>query len=478
MGWGSCEPREPANEGIGVKPSPNAGSPYPFSVDWAVHESNLLRRAELIGILSDYNHWSNFDIKKQLYEREELSSLARNLNVKVVNIIKGARNVGKSSLVLTLLKKEGLQRESLIIDPEDPRLPLNIDAKFLYECLQAYLTYVSTSPPKIIVIDEAQHIEGWERFARYVVETEKIKCIVTGSCSELSSDEFATVLTGRHLDVVVFPLSFFEFLKFKGIEIKTPLEMELKRLLIKHMFEEYLKFGGFPEVVLAKDETTKTNLLITYFFDILTRDVVNKHNLRLPLKIESIAKYCLSNIGSIVSMRKIANSYEVALRSVERFFKFFSDAYLFFLVKKFSTSKRQQERSLAKVYAIDTGFYSALGFKISERKDKLMENCVAIELIRRYGNENVFYWRDYNEHEIDFVVKKEKLQLIQVTYASSKNEIKENEYKNLIEASKQLKSKNLLCITWDYEAEEKYNGRKIIFKPLWKWLLEEKVKGP
>jgi predicted AAA+ superfamily ATPase len=242
------------------------------------------------------------------------------------------------------------------------------------------------------------------------------------------------------------------------------------------MFEEYLKFGGFPEVVLAKDETMKTHLLITYFFDILTRDVVNKHNLRLPSKIESIAKDCLSNIGGIVSMRKIANSYEIALRSVERFFKFFSDAYLFFFVKKFSTSKREQERSLAKVYAVDTGFYSALGFKISERRDKLMENCVAIELIRRYGSENVFYWRDYNEHEIDFVVKKEKLQLIQVTYAFSKNEIKENEYKNLIEASKQLKSKNLLCITWDYEAEEKYNGRKIIFKPLWKWLLEEKIK--
>ncbi|MGC9037310.1 MAG: DUF4143 domain-containing protein, partial [Candidatus Micrarchaeia archaeon] len=117
--------------------------------------------------------------------------------------------------------------------------------------------------------------------------------------------------------------------------------------------------------------------------------------------------------------------------------------------------------------------YSALGFKSMEQKDKLMENAVAVELARRYGTENIFYWQDYQSHEIDFVVKdgKSVKQLIQVTYASSCDEVKKREIDNLVNASKALRCSDLVVITWSYEAHEKYKGKKLAFVPMWKWLL-------
>ncbi len=429
-----------------------------------------MEQSRIIDILNDYNFWGNFNTS--LYERDSISILKKNLEVPVVNVVKGIRRSGKSSIAIKLIQELKLEKNSLIINLEDPRLPMNIDSNFLMQALEAYSIYVDAKGPKLVVIDEAQHAIDWERFARYLIETKKIKCIVTGSSSQLLSEEYATSLTGRHIDLLVFPLSFSEFLRFKGLNDLNKLEIEKNRLLIQRLFNEYIKFGGFPEVVLTKDEDIKKKMLNNYFEDILIKDIVKRYKIKLLPQIESVAKDCLSNIGNIVSMRRIANSYDISLRSVERFFKFFENAYLFFFIKKFSFSKRKQERSLLKAYTIDNGFYSILGFKSMEQIDKLMENLVAIELVRRYGFDNIFYWQDYQHHEVDFVVNDNKeRELIQVTYASSLEDIRDREIDNIINASRQIKCNKLIIITWDYEAHRKYKGKELLFLPIWKWLL-------
>ncbi|MGC8680111.1 MAG: ATP-binding protein [Candidatus Micrarchaeia archaeon] len=426
---------------------------------------------KIIEIINDYNYWGNF--KAKISERDAINVLKNNLNVPMINVVKGIRRAGKSSLVLKLIQELDMERSSLIINLEDPRLPFKIDSKFLMEVFETYFIYVDPKGPKLVVLDEAQHAEGWERFARYIVETKKIKCIVTGSSSHLLSEEYATTLTGRHIDLIVFPLSFSEFLKFKKINATTTLEIEKKRLSIQYALNEYIEFGGFPEVVLTDNKEIKENILRNYFDDILIKDIVKRYRIKLISQIESVAKDCLANIAGIASIRRLANSYDVSLRTVERFFNFFSNAYLFFFIKKFNFSKRMQERSLVKAYIIDNGFYSALGFKPIEQKDKLMENAVAVELVRRYGIENIFYWQDYQHHEVDFVVKEGKIvkYLIQVTYASSKEEIKDREKDNLVGSAKEFKCNNLLIITWNYETKEKYKGKIINFIPIWKWFL-------
>jgi len=347
------------------------------------------------------------NFKKELRGRIAVSTLQRNLGAPLVNVVKGVRRAGKSSIVLKLIQEQGLERNSLIINLEDPRIPFNIDSQFLMDSFEAYFSYVDPKGSSLVVIGEAQHAKGWERFARYVVEAKNIKCIVTGSSSQLLSEEYATTLTGRHIDLEVYPLSFSEFLDFKGIASHTPLEIEKNRLLILNAFNEYMQYGGFPEVVLASSDEVKPSILRNYFEDILIKDIVKRYKIKRVPQIEAIAKDCLSNIATIISMRNLANTYSVSLRTVERFLEYFSNAYLFVLVKKFSFSKREQERSLRKIYVIDGGFYSALGFKFLEQKDKLMENIVALELIRRYEKESIYYWQDYQNHEVDFIIKKE-----------------------------------------------------------------------
>ena len=127
-------------------------------------------KSGLIEILSDYNLWGNFN--KNLKERPEYSlKLSKNLESETINVVKGIRRSGKSSLCIKYIQEHYDKKDSLIINLEDPRLPVNIDSNMLMEILQAYYEYVNPDNLKIVIIDEAQNADVWERFARYLVET-------------------------------------------------------------------------------------------------------------------------------------------------------------------------------------------------------------------------------------------------------------------------------------------------------------------
>ncbi len=430
----------------------------------------------LLEILSDYNYWGSFN--KPLFERKEYQTLlGSNLKANVISIVKGVRRAGKSSIILKYISTSVNAERSLVLNLEDPRLPQNIDAGFLMDALDAYSASVDPDGPVLVVIDEAQNAKGWEKFARYLVETREIKCIVTGSSAALLSEEYATSITGRHIDMEIFPLSFGEFVSFKGVKASNELEITKNRHKIMHALEEYMTYGGFPEVILNDDKRIKGELLRGYFNDILIKDIAKRYHIKLHSQLEAITKDYLSNIGTRLSLRNISASYKIGLRTVERFSQYLSNAYLLFYIDKFSFSKRVQGRSAKKVYTIDNGFYSMLGFKFMEQRDKLMENLVAIRLLadasRKHSIE-IYYWQDYQQHEVDFVVKEGNLvkRLVQVTYASSRADIGARETGNLIRASDQLHCRALLCITWNYEGEIKESGKKIQCIPLWRWLTE------
>ena len=129
---------------------------------------------------------------------------------------------------------------------------------------------------------------------------------------------------------------------------------------------------------------------------------------------------------------------------------------------------------MKKVYICDVGLPNVVGFE--KDTGKRMEDIVFLELLRKTNEKplmNVYYWKDYQQREVDFVIREglKVKQLIQVTYASARDEIEKREIKALLKASREIKCKNLLVITWDYESEKKIDGRKIKFTPLWRWLL-------
>jgi predicted AAA+ superfamily ATPase len=234
--------------------------------------------------------------------------------------------------------------------------------------------------------------------------------------------------------------------------------------------QEYLKWGGFPKPTLLKKEKDKKEELYGYFRDIMMKDVAMRYKVEYIEKLEELAKYYLSNIASLQSFNNIKKFLDISLDSVERFSTYFSNAYLLFFVKKFSYSVKQQILNPRKVYCIDTGLRKVAGFVFMEDLGKLMENTVFVELMRK--GKQVFYWK--NKGEVDFVIKGDKKveKLIQVCYDVEDPKTKEREVKALLEAMKFFKLTTGIIVTWDYEDEERINGKKISYIPIWKWLIQ------
>jgi len=374
--------------------------------------------------LMDWNFWGNF--KEEIYKREVIPDLPK---PKIILVIKGVRRCGKSRLCY-LISKNFEEKESLIINFDDPRLS-GIKAQDIIKIVEIYQRKVNEKLPKLLVLDEVQNIKEWEKVAKFYAEAKQINVIVTGSSSKLMSEEYASVLTGRHIDFELFPLSFREVLEWKKINYKTEIDRSKNKIKILKELEEYIKFGGFPEVFLTKKIKEKTSLLREYFNDILTKDIVKRFSIREIEKIENLAMIYLSNISTLQSFNKLKNIVNLSLDSVERFSKYFEIAKLFIFIKKFGYSLKQQILNPRKVYCIDTGFFNALGFKFSANIGRLIENLVAIELSRRksywYNNWEIYYWKDYQQREVDFVIKEGPRikQLIQVTYASDRDEIEQ-----------------------------------------------------
>jgi predicted AAA+ superfamily ATPase len=270
-------------------------------------------------------------------------------------------------------------------------------------------------------------------------------------------------------------LSFNEFLSFNKIQIKSLEEALINKPLLIKSLREYMEFGGFPEVVIEKNESIKREILKRYFDTILVKDVINRFKLRESDYVEKLGIFYLTNIASTISFNRLSKVLKIPVKTVERFSKFIAVSRMIFFLEKFSFGAREKIVSPLKVYSIDTGISNAIGFKFTENFGRSMENLVAIELQRKFKGpaSEIFYFRDYQQNEVDFVIKEglEIKQLIQVTYASSKDEIEKREIRALLKASELLKCKDLLIITWDYEDEIKVNDKIIKCLPLWKWLL-------
>ncbi len=390
------------------------------------------------------------------------------LTVPNILAILGIRRCGKSVLSWGILKGETVA----YINFDDETL-YGITTHDLNNVLRAF--YELYSEPSCIILDEIQNVPGWELFANRLRRTKKV--IITGSNSNLLSGELATHLTGRHTDFTLFPFSFREFLNYNEFN----LEEEKKFLYstkvaakIGDFLNKYTLQGGFPE-------NYKLNIAKTIFGDIIQKDVVRRHKIKNISVIENLAKYLVSNFSQEISFNKLKNVFGIGkIETIKNYVKYIQDAYLIIVLERFSFKLKQQVISPKKIYCIDTGIINSIAFKFTENIGKLMENLVAIELFRRksywHNDWEIFYWKDYQQREVDFIVKEghEIKQLIQVTYASGKDEIEKRETEGLIKGSEELNCKNLLLITQDYEDEIKIENKTIMCLPLWKWLINVK----
>lgn len=432
----------------------------------------------ILTALNDWNFW-NKDQETGIERAKYLNRIKKFVSTNQTLVITGARRAGKSFIMRQfqkdLIEKQELnKKDTLFINFEDPRLP-KLSAQSLGEIYDVYLEKLNPSAKPFVFLDEVQEVKNWEKWVTTIGELKKANLVISGSNAHLLGKDLATLLTGRHLDITVFPLSFKEFLKFNNISAKTDLEIVDQKHQIRKYFTEYRKLGAFPEVVLAKQ---KKEILLEYLDDILNKDLIKRYNIRKPEKLKALARFYLSNVSNLITFNSLSNSLDISADTVEKFSGYLKDAYLVFFLKRFSFKVKEQEKSPRKVYCIDQGLANIAGFRFSENLGKIAENIVFLELKReqsRIPSLEFYYWKDKQHREVDFVKKQDKdiEQLIQVCWDLSNPKTKQRELKALLKASRELKCDDLLIITSEKEGEEKVEGKTIKYIPLWKWLLGE-----
>lgn len=398
-------------------------------------------------------------LKEQYIERTISSKKLINPLIKV---IVGPRRAGKSFFAIHFLNKYG---NFGYVNFDDEKL-INIKD---YDEIIANINSIYNNP-KYILFDEIQNLPNWELFVNRL-QRQGYNLIITGSNSKLLSTELATHLTGRHFQIPILPFSFKESLQFEKKELITA--------EIKEKLTNYILNGGYPEPLIKNLDYKE--YLSTLFNSIVYKDIVKRYKIRYAQGIEDLAFYLLSNIANEYSYNSLSKMIKVqSVHTIQKYLNYLEEAFIFFSLKKFSYKVKEQIFSNKKIYCIDNGFIHLKSFKSSLDIGKLYENLVAIELKKKEidGEFNVYYWKNVQQEEVDFVIK-EKIkikQLIQVCFNIQNPETKEREIRALIKAGNELKCKNLLVITEDYEGEEeiKWFGikGKIKFIPLWKWLLK------
>ncbi len=382
---------------------------------------------------------------------------------KLIKITTGVRRAGKSIFTHMILKN----KEFGYVNFDDERL-INVGADEIY----SVLIEVYGKELRIIFFDEIQNLESWELFVNRLKRT-GFNIFITGSNSKLLSKELATHLTGRHFAIELFPFSFREYLSAVGFN--EDLETTRGVSLIKHELENYIHDSGFPEVVVERENPGI--YLRELYKNIVERDIVVRYGINYKRAFKEIALSVISNPGRQISYNKIKRQFNLGSdHTVKNYLSYMEEAYLIFLLDKFSYKPKDVQRSEKKVYIIDTGIVNHAGMQFREDRGHFIENLVAVELFRRRAFNpalEVYYYKDYRNREVDFVIKDglKVKQLVQVCYSLADEDTRKREIRALIEASGELKCDDLLIITWDEGGEEVVDGKKVKIVALWKWLL-------
>ena len=408
-------------------------------------------------------------------KREPLKLVKRDLVIKTVpnkaTVIIGPRRAGKTSLMWEIISTYD-RSQTIYLDFEDIAL-MGVSATDALRIITEIFTEVSGKEANTVFLDEIQNVVNWQSLIRTLLDR-GYTVFVTGSTSKLLSREIATQLRGRSLSFLLLPFSFKEFLSAKN-EYPSLVSSFTDIGLLKRHLSEYLDFGGYPEVVLGKQEIEK--LISEYRDMIFLKDFVEREKIKSIDVGRFIFSFVTQAFSSELSSRNVLNALKRAgipfgRNTLYGYIEKLQDTMIFFFLERYSTKVKLRTTWPRKVYLADTG----LAWRIANDRGRLIENAVFLELKRRQGLSplsEIYSYKDTADHEIDFLIKeREKIvKLIQVTYASDRNDIKDREVNNLIAASLELHCNDLLVITWDYEALETVKGKKIKFIPLWKWLL-------
>jgi len=412
-------------------------------------------------------------LKEVLLEQDkktDVSGIQRSLMKKIaeygkspfVIIISGIRRCGKSTLMNRIKT-----RDSYYVNFDDERF-INFDVNDFQKLYELLIELFGEK--NIFLFDEIQNIPGWERFVRRLHDAGK-KIYVTGSNATILSKELGTHLTGRNISFQLYPFSFREYLDMEkyGIDFLDASDAldkltSVEKSKIKHMFNKYLKEGGFPEFV----KTKKDEYLKNVYENIIYRDIITRYGLTKEKPIKETVYFAVSNIGKEISFNTIKKLTGLtSATTIKEYFEYLENSYLVFLISRYDVSLKKQAYYNKKAYFIDSGMARVIGFRASEDKGRVLENLVFLELKRK--NCEIYFHRQ--KKECDFLVRQgiNIVKAIQVTCYLEEN--KDREIAGLLEALNSHDLKEGLILTLDEEYEIKKDNKKITVMPVWKWML-------
>lgn len=392
-------------------------------------------------------------------------------NIKISNnfnyIFVGIRRCGKSYLmyqqIQNLLSNGHSIDEILYFNFEDDRLD-GMTLSDLDLILQSYNELFEHNP--FIFLDEIQNVDGWEKFARRLADT-NYRVFITGSNAKMLSKEMSTVLGGRYIVQNVFPYSFEEFLNINEIEVNN-INLIRKKTEIIRLFEEYFYNGGLPEIRHAQG-SEKRMWLSNLYNKIYFGDIISRYKIRNETAVKILIKKLAESLKQPSSFTRLSNvvsscGTKVKTDTISDYLKYAQESWLIFGVENLA-SKLAEKETFKKYYFVDNGI---LNLFLLDPQTSLLENQVAINLLRS-GNEFFFYRMQVSE--IDFIIPEEKT-AIQVSYSIEDEETKTRELKAFDSIPKNLEIEEFLIITKNQEDTIEYNGKKIQILPVWKWILK------
>jgi predicted AAA+ superfamily ATPase len=378
-------------------------------------------------------------IVRDFHLQEGFNVLPREISIptnsrKIISLV-GARRSGKTFILYDTINRitQDLNKtQTLFINFEDERLDLSLEELDLI--LQAYSELYPNQrlAECYFFFDEIQNIPGWEKFVRRTYDNITRNIFITGSNSKLLGSEIATSLRGRTLCFEIFPLSFREYLNFKGIDKDVYASRQLA--YIRNAQATFLRQGGFPETLFV-EERLHSKLLQEYFNVLLYRDIAERHNVSNLPALKYFLKKLLASSTKQLSINKIYNdlksgNIKIGKNTLYEFLDYAQNSYLGLILPRFDQSLVARELGEKKIYAIDTGLCNAVEYKFSEDMGKALENSIFLELKKR--GRQIFYYRD-DSCECDFLIadRGKIIEAIQVCFDLSIPETKKREIRGL-----------------------------------------------
>jgi len=375
----------------------------------------------------------------------------------------GLRRAGKSYYLYQIIQekfsKENFE-QLLFINFEDERL-LELTHHDLQYILDAYFELFEWMP--IIFLDEIQNVTHWQKFVRRLAD-EGRRIFVTGSNAEMLSHEIASTLGGRFINKEILPLSFREYLYFKELSVTSKTKYSSERYKIIKEYEEYLHFGGFPELLQMND---KREFLSSVYQKLFYGDLIARYKVSNVVTLKLMVKKLAESVNNETSINRIKNlikstGVSIGNNTLFDYLNYLESSFLIASITNFH-SKFTEKETNKKYYFLDNGI---LGLFLIDQPTKLLENQIYIEL-RRRGEHPYFLKR---KTEVDFYIP-EKGMLIQVSYSIKNPETLEREVIGLRSAMKAFGITNSWIITYDETKELEVQEGIINVVPAWQWLL-------